>query len=80
MPSVERRSAWVGHPLLDSFQDLPERQASRRALGLDPDAPVLLLVPASRPQELRYLMPLWLVQRPCFSSVAPACKCWCLQG
>lgn len=48
---------WVGHPLLDSFQDLPERQASRRALGLDPDAPVLLLVPASRPQELRYLMP-----------------------
>jgi lipid-A-disaccharide synthase len=49
--------AWVGHPLLDSFQDLPERQESRRALGLDPDAPVLLLVPASRPQELRYLMP-----------------------
>jgi lipid-A-disaccharide synthase len=48
---------WVGHPLLDSFQDLPERQESRRALGLDPDAPVLLLVPASRPQELRYLMP-----------------------
>jgi lipid-A-disaccharide synthase len=27
---------WVGHPLLDSFQDLPERQESRRALGLDP--------------------------------------------
>jgi lipid-A-disaccharide synthase len=26
---------WVGHPLLDSFQDLPERLASRRALGLD---------------------------------------------
>merc|ERR1711965_1250233 len=32
---------WVGHPLLDSFQDLPERLASRRALGLDPDAPTL---------------------------------------
>jgi lipid-A-disaccharide synthase len=48
---------WVGHPLLDSFQDLPGREESRQQLGLDPTAPVLLLLPASRPQELRYLMP-----------------------
>ena len=48
---------WVGHPLLDSYRDLPSREASRRALGLDPEAPVLLLLPASRPQELTYLMP-----------------------
>ena len=48
---------WVGHPLLDSFQDLPGRTESRQQLGLDPEAPVLLLLPASRPQELRYLMP-----------------------
>ena len=49
--------SWVGHPLLDSFQNLPDRASSRRQLGLDPEAPVLLLLPASRPQELRYLMP-----------------------
>ena len=49
--------SWVGHPLLDSFQNLPERASARRELGLDPEAPVLLLLPASRPQELRYLMP-----------------------
>ncbi len=49
--------SWVGHPLLDSFQNLPDRARSRRQLGLDPEAPVLLLLPASRPQELRYLMP-----------------------
>ena len=48
---------WVGHPLLDSFSELPDRAESRRQLGLDPDVPVLLLLPASRPQELRYLMP-----------------------
>ena len=48
---------WVGHPLLDQYRDLPDRQASRQSLGLDPDAPVLLLLPASRPQELKYLMP-----------------------
>ena len=47
----------VGHPLLDSFTDLPDRLESRRLLGLDAEAPVLLLLPASRPQELRYLMP-----------------------
>ena len=49
--------SWVGHPLLDSFQNLPDCSSARRQLGLDPDAPVLLLLPASRHQELRYLMP-----------------------
>ncbi|AII48598.1 lipid-A-disaccharide synthase [Synechococcus sp. KORDI-52] len=48
---------WVGHPLLDNFQNLPERGRARQQLGLDPEVPVLLLLPASRPQELRYLMP-----------------------
>ena len=48
---------WVGHPLLDSVRDLPDRQEARSRLGLAPDAPVLLLLPASRPQELKYLMP-----------------------
>jgi len=48
---------WVGHPLLDSFEQLPSRADSRRQLGLDQESPLLLLLPASRPQELRYLMP-----------------------
>ena len=48
---------WVGHPLLDNYRELPDRLDSRRILGLDPEAPVLLLLPASRPQELTYLMP-----------------------
>ena len=48
---------WVGHPLLDSFQNLPNRREARAQLGLDPKAPVVLLLPASRPQELRFLMP-----------------------
>ena len=49
--------SWVGHPLLDNFQNLPDRASARRQMGLDPDSPVLLLLPASRTQELRYLMP-----------------------
>ena len=48
---------WVGHPLLDSYSSLPDQASARAALGLPAEAPVLLLLPASRPQELRYLMP-----------------------
>jgi lipid-A-disaccharide synthase len=48
---------WVGHPLIDTLQELPSRQEARSGLGLAADAPVLLLLPASRLQELRYLLP-----------------------
>ena len=48
---------WVGHPLLDLTADRPDRAEARRQLGLDPEGRLLLLLPASRPQELRYLMP-----------------------
>ena len=48
---------WVGHPLIDTLGHLPSRSRARQALGLPEEAPVLLLLPASRPQELRYLLP-----------------------
>jgi lipid-A-disaccharide synthase len=48
---------WVGHPLIDTLGEQPSRQEARQQLGLDPDVPVLLLLPASRRQELRYLLP-----------------------
>jgi len=48
---------WVGHPLIDTLGEQPSRQEARQQLGLEPDVPVLLLLPASRRQELRYLLP-----------------------
>ncbi|MEB3199127.1 MAG: lipid-A-disaccharide synthase [Synechococcaceae cyanobacterium] len=48
---------WVGHPLIDTLTDLPEPQQARQALDLPQTGPVLLLLPASRSQELRYLLP-----------------------
>lgn len=48
---------WVGHPLLDLAAHRPSRSEARGTLALPADAPLLLLLPASRPQELRYLMP-----------------------
>jgi lipid-A-disaccharide synthase len=48
---------WVGHPLLDTLTDLPSREAARAQLGLQAHERLLLLLPASRTQELRYLLP-----------------------
>ncbi|MEY3545460.1 MAG: hypothetical protein RLZZ247_1617, partial [Cyanobacteriota bacterium] len=48
---------WVGHPLLDTLSDLPSREAARAQLGLQAGERLLLLLPASRKQELRYLLP-----------------------
>ena len=49
--------SWVGHPMLDTLKELPERKSAFDRLGIDPRRKVLLLLPASRTQELRYLMP-----------------------
>ncbi|QVL53619.1 MAG: lipid-A-disaccharide synthase [Cyanobium sp. M30B3] len=48
---------YVGHPLLDTVAEAPDRRTARRQLGLDERQPVLLLMPASRRQELRYMLP-----------------------
>ncbi len=48
---------YVGHPLLDTIGEVPSRGEARQLLGLKQDAPVLLLMPASRRQELRYMLP-----------------------
>ncbi len=48
---------WVGSPLIDYLQSAPERQQARHHLGIDPDHLAIALVPASRQQELHYLLP-----------------------
>jgi lipid-A-disaccharide synthase len=48
---------YVGHPLLDTIGDPPNPRDARRQLGLLDETPVLLLMPASRRQEIRYLLP-----------------------
>ena len=48
---------WVGHPLMDIIAYRPERAAARSRLNLKEDSKLLLLLPASRRQEMRYLFP-----------------------
>ncbi len=47
--------AFVGHPLADELPLENDREAARRALGLDPGAPVLALLPGSRRNEVRFM-------------------------
>ncbi|OUL36929.1 lipid-A-disaccharide synthase [Nostoc sp. T09] len=48
---------WVGHPLVDRMQTAPSRQKARAQLGIDPETIAIALLPASRRQEVKYLLP-----------------------
>lgn len=56
----EKRGAkvsWVGHPLVDRMQNAPSREVARKLLSLAPETTAIALIPASRRQELKYLLP-----------------------
>src|ERR687886_1378013 len=50
--------SWVGHPLVDRMQSTPKREEARAVLGIEPEQIAIALVPASRRQELKYMMPI----------------------
>ena len=51
---------WVGHPMIDLTKKLPSKKDSRTILKLRENQNILLLMPASRPQELKYVLPTFL--------------------
>lgn len=55
---VEAR--FVGHPLAAMLPMAPDRDAARRALGIDGDGPLLALLPGSRRGEIARLGPVFL--------------------
>jgi lipid-A-disaccharide synthase len=52
---------WVGHPMIDSTKKLPLKKDARTILSLRPDQSILLLMPASRPQEMKYILPTFML-------------------
>lgn len=56
------RVAFVGHPLVHDLEAPAalESAAARTRLGLEPDGPLVLLLPGSRRNELDYVLPLFL--------------------
>jgi lipid-A-disaccharide synthase len=48
---------WVGHPLLDVMPVPPPREALRAGLDLPADAPIIALLPGSRRNEVKAILP-----------------------
>ncbi len=48
-------ASYVGHPIANVIPMTPDCAAARAALGLDPEAQVVALLPGSRRSEIRYL-------------------------
>ncbi len=48
---------FVGHPMLDFYRNIPSREESLQKIGLAADKKLLLIIPASRKQELKYILP-----------------------
>jgi len=60
-PAIYERAGipveFVGHPLVDLIRVSAERQPFLAGLGLNPDAPTVALLPGSRPNEVRAILP-----------------------
>ncbi len=48
---------YVGHPLTDRIKTAPSREIARKKLGIQESEKIVVLLPASRQQELKYLLP-----------------------
>ena len=48
---------FVGHPLIDLAVSSRDRREVLKAVGLDPEKPVVALLPGSRPNELSQILP-----------------------
>ncbi len=51
---------WVGHPLLDRMASAPTHKVARQWLKIDESERIIALIPASRQQEIKYLLPVIL--------------------
>ena len=52
------KATFVGHPLVDRIATLTSREIARDKLGIIDDEVAIALIPASRQQELTYILPL----------------------
>ncbi|PZV00013.1 MAG: lipid-A-disaccharide synthase [Pseudanabaena sp.] len=67
---------WVGHPFVDLMAKVPNREDSRQVLGIAPEELVVTLLPASRTQELKSVMPIILKAAKIIQAKLPHVKFW----
>ena len=52
--------SWIGHPMVDATDKLPSKKLSRKYLRMKNNEDILLMMPASRPQEIKYILPTFM--------------------
>ncbi len=67
---------WVGHPLVDRMQNPPSRELARAKLGISPEQIAIALLPASRHQELKYLLPVIFAAAQTIQTKLPEVHYW----
>lgn len=67
---------WVGHPFVDLIAKVPDRTKARQQLGIGDDELVVTLLPASRTQELRSVMPIIFKAAKIIQTKLPHVKFW----
>ena len=68
--------SWVGHPLVDRMQDAPSREKARAGLRISPEQLSVVLLPASRRQELKYLLPVMFQAAIAIQTKLPQVHFW----
>ncbi|MEZ5318230.1 MAG: lipid-A-disaccharide synthase [Vicinamibacterales bacterium] len=65
---------FVGHPLVDLARATRSREDVLRSAGLDPARPVVALLPGSRPNELRRILPTLRAAVPLIAARVPGAQ------
>ncbi len=68
--------AWVGHPLVEVMARFPNKATARAELGIPESDLVVGLLPASRSQELKFLLPVMLEAAQKIQARLPQVKFW----
>ncbi len=66
---------YVGHPLLDAVPEGLDKRTVRKDMNIEKDDPVLALLPGSRDEEVRNLLPVMIDAAEDLTTHLPALKC-----
>jgi lipid-A-disaccharide synthase len=69
-------ATFIGNPLLDIVQTTKSREAIRQEMGVSATDPVVVLMPGSRSQEIRQLMPVIFEGALLLQEAMPAVHFW----
>jgi lipid-A-disaccharide synthase len=70
------KATFVGHPLIDRIDTLTSRKDAREKLGIIGDEIAVALIPASRQQELKYLLPVIFEAAQQIQAELPSVRFW----